>query len=167
MHRLIAVAALSSLLLNAGVGFAQEAPAAPPSAHKMELAWRYVRALKENGVSAERDAFISFVPELRDDNRQIKPEYQTIFDQVVAETNADLRAKMDGAMATISADLFTEEELEGIIAFHESPAGKALGRKTPLMMARLMGTQIDSYTDLRIFSRRHLCSKIACANPPE
>ncbi len=167
MRRLVAIAVVSNVLITAEPAFAQEAPVAEPSARKMELAWRYVRSLRSNGAATPPDAFISQVPELRDENRAIKPEFKAIFDQVVAETNADLRAKMETAMAEISADLFTEQELEGIIAFHESDAGKALGRKTPTMMVRLMETQFDSYNDLRIFSRRHLCAKIACANPPE
>jgi hypothetical protein len=167
MRCLLAFVAIASVLAVSAPALAQDAPATPPSARKMELAWRYVRSLHENGAPTSSDAFISLVPELRDENRQIKPEFKAIFDQVVSETNADLRAKMEAAMAEISADLFTEQELEGIIAFHESEAGKALGRKTPTMMARLMATQIDSYGDFRIFARRRLCAKIACANPPE
>jgi hypothetical protein len=167
MRCLLAFVAIASVLAVSAPALAQDAPATPPSARKMDLAWRYVRSLHENGAPTSSDAFISLMPELRDENRQIKPEFKAIFDQVVSETNADLRAKMEAAMAEISADLFTEQELEGIIAFHESEAGKALGRKTPTMMARLMATQIDSYGDFRIFARRRLCAKIACANPPE
>jgi hypothetical protein len=47
-------------------------------------------------------------------------------------------AKMEGMFVEIYAEVFTVEELEGIISFYESPAGQKFIAKQPELMAKTM-----------------------------
>jgi len=47
-------------------------------------------------------------------------------------------AKMEGMFVDIYAEVFAAEELEGIIAFYESPAGQKFIAKQPELMAKTM-----------------------------
>jgi hypothetical protein len=47
-------------------------------------------------------------------------------------------SKMEGMFVEIYAEVFTVEELEGIISFYESPAGQKFITKQPELMAKTM-----------------------------
>jgi uncharacterized protein len=51
-------------------------------------------------------------------------------------------------MVKIYADTFTEEDLDGIINFYKSPAGKSLMQKMPLLMQRSMAMGQEAVGDL-------------------
>ena len=46
--------------------------------------------------------------------------------------------KLKPMFVQIYAELFTEEEINGIVSFYKSPAGKAMIEKMPQMMQRMM-----------------------------
>lgn len=50
--------------------------------------------------------------------------------------------RMRTGLVKIYTDLFTEEELDGIITFYKSPAGQAMLKKMPVLMQR--GMQLGS-----------------------
>lgn len=47
-------------------------------------------------------------------------------------------AKMKPAYIQLYSEVFTDEELDGILAFYKSPAGRAMLEKTPLLMTKSM-----------------------------
>lgn len=47
------------------------------------------------------------------------------------------------------AEVFGEEEIDGIVSFYKSPAGKAMIEKMPLMMQRLMPAMQKLTTDVQ------------------
>ncbi len=46
-------------------------------------------------------------------------------------------------------DVFTEEEIDGMVGFYQSPAGKAMLEKTPQLMQRLMPMMQKLMSDLQ------------------
>ncbi|MGO9241362.1 MAG: DUF2059 domain-containing protein [Bryobacteraceae bacterium] len=46
-------------------------------------------------------------------------------------------------------DVFTEEEIDGMVGFYKSPAGKAMLEKTPQLMQRLMPMMQKLMSDLQ------------------
>src|ERR1039457_4619061 len=58
-------------------------------------------------------------------------------------------SKARPALAKAYPDTYTEEELDGILAFYKSPAGKALLQKMPDVMQRLTPVMIQMMGDLQ------------------
>jgi uncharacterized protein len=49
----------------------------------------------------------------------------------------------------VYAETFTEEELDGMLSFYKSPAGKAMMEKMPQMMARMMPLMQQWMADMK------------------
>jgi len=68
-------------------------------------------------------------------------EAEHLFNVVLPRVNAVLRdelgwARLKPGFATIYAETFTQQEVDGLIAFYEGPIGKALVAKTPQLTQR-------------------------------
>lgn len=61
----------------------------------------------------------------------------------------DRLSKAKPALVKIYADTYTEEELDGILAFYKSPAGKALLQKMPQVMERSMPVMMELMGDVQ------------------
>jgi len=57
--------------------------------------------------------------------------------------------KAKPALAKVYTDTYTEEEIDGILAFYKSPAGKAFLQKMPEVMQRSMPVMIQMIGDLQ------------------
>ena len=73
--------------------------------------------------------------------RMSAAEAEHLFDVVMPRIDAVVReefgwAKLKPSFAAIYADTFTQEEVDGLIAFYEGPVGKALVAKTPQLTQR-------------------------------
>jgi hypothetical protein len=53
------------------------------------------------------------------------------------------------ALAKVYTDTYTEEEIDGILAFYKSPAGKAFLQKMPEVMQRSMPVMMQMIGDLQ------------------
>jgi hypothetical protein len=70
-------------------------------------------------------------------------EAEHVFNVVMPRVNAVVReelgwAKLKPGFAAIYAETFTQQEVDGLIAFYEGPTGKALVAKTPQLTQRSM-----------------------------
>ena len=70
-------------------------------------------------------------------------EAEHMFDVVMPRVNAVIRedlgwAKLKPGFAAIYAETFTQQEVDGLIAFYEGPTGRALVAKTPQLTQRSM-----------------------------
>lgn len=89
-----------------------------------------------DGMSTQLDGVLrnSMQQTLR--GKSISPEQQKILDDMRAELLGLVQAelswdKMEGMYVRIYQDSFSQEEVDGMIAFYQTPAGKALIRKMP------------------------------------
>jgi hypothetical protein len=58
-------------------------------------------------------------------------------------------SKAKPALVKVYTDTYSEEELDGILAFYKSPAGKALLQKMPEVMQRSMPVMMQMMGDLQ------------------
>jgi hypothetical protein len=58
-------------------------------------------------------------------------------------------SKAKPALAKVYSDTYTEEEIDGILAFYKSPAGKAFLQKMPEVMQRSMPVMMQMMGDLQ------------------
>ena len=75
--------------------------------------------------------------------QQLTPEQQAYTDKFTAKVDNILKESLSmdtlkPVFLKVYMDTYTEEELDGIIAFYQSPAGKAFIAKTPQLMQRSM-----------------------------
>jgi hypothetical protein len=57
--------------------------------------------------------------------------------------------KIKPMFVQIYADVFSEEEIDGIVSFYKSPSGKAMLEKMPLLMQRVMPMMQKLSSDLQ------------------
>jgi len=62
---------------------------------------------------------------------------------------AESLSKMKPALAKVYTDTYTEEEIDGILTFYKSPAGKAFLQKMPEVMQRSMPVMMKMIGDLQ------------------
>ena len=74
----------------------------------------------------------------------------------VGEVQAKLMALIAGslskakpAFAKVYTDTYTEDEIDGILAFYKTPAGKALLQKMPEVMQRMMPVMMKVMSDVQ------------------
>ena len=123
---------------------AVSARAAPASAESVE---RLMQAMQ---VQAQLETmYAQVLPAMQSSMRQtlatqMRPEEAArIYDAVQARVNAVVLeqlswARLKPGFTRIYAEAFSQEEVDGLIAFYQGPLGAALIRKTPLLIQRSM-----------------------------
>lgn len=118
--------------------------AAPPSPASIERLLALTEAEK-NLEGAQRYSEQMMQEMMREQNqrRMLSPDAQNRMRDVMQKSAQAMREEMSWAnmkplMARIYAESFTQEELDGLIAFYESPAGRAFTRKMPVVMEKSM-----------------------------
>jgi hypothetical protein len=69
-------------------------------------------------------------------------------EKIMALVAASL-SKAKPALVKVYTDTYTEEEIDGILAFYKSPAAKALLQKMPEVMQRSMPVMMQMMSDLQ------------------
>jgi uncharacterized protein len=130
-------AGLGFSLIGSGVPALAQQPAAPPqlkpaspaaiAAAKEILTMKNVSAMYANAIP-------SIVQRTRDSLMQNNLNYQKDLSEVavtVAQTLAGREKEIGEQMAKIYASDFTEQELQGLVAFYKSPLGQKLLAEEP------------------------------------
>jgi hypothetical protein len=135
-----------------------------PSAHKLELARQLVQIsdLKTNMTSAMRSMAGQFAVQ---GAGTLSPERQAKL-KVVADAEADVLPRMvpriEEAMVQGYARNFTEQELSAALAFYQTPSGRAIVTKTPLLMQGVMVEMVRLMPELRREMGEEICAKTTC-----
>jgi hypothetical protein len=135
-------AALSLAAAIPGAAFAQPPEQSP---HKLDLAHQIVDA---SGVSSTFDTQIRTIMSGLIAQRlgQNVPAQQAIIDKAISI----LKPKLVDNVTAVYAGVYTEQEMNDILAFYNSPAGRAMVAKQPEAMARVaqagasMGPEIEA-----------------------
>jgi hypothetical protein len=173
---------LTSLVLIAAAvtGMAAPATAEPaggePSATAIALAKRYVadaearKILEDEGPTVAR-YMISKVPAPAGGEAKASEVKQAMLDAANAAVHAKVPEFLDKT-AVIYARVFTEKELADIVAFYDSPSGKAFVAKTgaaaePMAeLIRSLGDDIQRDTGKRFCAKEPDSCKAADAKAP-
>jgi hypothetical protein len=158
MKSLIALAALA-LMATGPAAFGQT----QPSPKAVALAKRYLADAEAQRILADEGPtvaqfMLSKIPEPAGGPAKADEVRQAMIDAATAAVHAKVPEFIDKT-AVIYARIFTEKELTDIVAFYDSPSGKAFVGKTTdasTPMAELIHTLGDS---IQIDTRARFCAK--------
>jgi hypothetical protein len=132
---------LCACLLLAGPAVANDAPASDESIREM-LAVTDARKIVDT-VKAQVDAMVKTTSQQAMQGKTVTPERQAILDS----TRAKMEAVLDETLSWDNLEplylrtyraSFTQDEVDGIIAFYRTPVGQATIKKMPLVMQNVM-----------------------------
>jgi len=144
-------------MLLAGAASAQTAP----SAHQLDLAQRYVKAMKlETMITSVMDQLGPTI--MGGSLDSLPPEKREAVMGVVREVSQKMMARMSTQMVPMLAEVFTEKELEDVVAFYEGPSGKALIEKTPQLGAKMAPLMKDLMPEMQTEMVAGMCEVLDC-----
>jgi hypothetical protein len=118
--------------------------AAPASNESIERFLKLTEA-ERNLESAQQYSEQMMQEAVREQNqrRMLSPDVQNKMRDAMQKSAQAMREEMSWAtmkplMVRIYAESFTQEELDGLIAFYDSPAGRAFVKKMPVVMEKSM-----------------------------
>ena len=120
------------------------AVAAPASVASIER-FLVLTEVEKNLEGAQQYSEQMMQESLREQNqrRMLSPDVQNKMRDAMQKSAKAMRDEMSWAnmkplMVRIYVESFTQEEMDGLIAFYESPAGKAFTKKMPVVMEKSM-----------------------------
>ena len=135
---------LSALAMLAAMGLCVPAIAAPVSAESVEklLALTQVEKLLVS-VRTQTDQMVTTTTTRMLDGRQTSPEERKRMSEFQAKALATMREEMSWERmkplyVQIYVETFTQEEIDGLITFYESPPGRAYIAKMPAVAQKSM-----------------------------
>jgi hypothetical protein len=169
VFRRVTLGALAAFCLVGSPALAAPpAPSAPaaeaPSPRALALAKRYFADLHmdqlmggvmHNMLPAMMAQMAKEHPEITTDQRQAVVEAAT-------ESSSAMMDKLIDRMAPLFAATFSEKELQDLVNFYESPTGKAMMAKMPVLMAKMQPTLIELMPEMQADMKHRLCAKLDC-----
>jgi uncharacterized protein len=137
----IRYAFVPSALFLACAAFANDAPPSDASILELTTLSRSQEVFK--GMKPQMDAMISSSIKEASQGQTITPERQAVLDRmrekiVAAYDEAYNGQAMQMVMVRVYQATYTQDDVDGLIAFYKTPAGQALINKSPLMMQNMM-----------------------------
>ena len=146
-----------------GSAIAQPAVAPAPSPHAMELARRMMKVM---GMEDQVDNMVAAMLPVMADSPALKglpePARKLILDTTREVMRDTFTPALIARMTPEYASAFTETELEGIVAFYESPIGQAALKRTPQLAQKSIGIARELTPAAQAEVMRRVCEKIDC-----
>jgi hypothetical protein len=141
MNKLLATALLSMLICG-GAAAANNAPASDPSIREMLELTNAQQMLAT--VKGQITAMMNTTMQNATRGQTVTPARQAILDRMAAKMSAVATDMMNWdellpMYLRTYRGAFTQDEIDGVIKFYKSPAGKAYVNKLPVVMQNLMG----------------------------
>jgi len=157
MRHLIGGLCMAVMLLAAPA--MASADARTDEAARLALANKFVVLMQADEMGAAMSQMInSMMPPLEN----VSDEDAADIRAVVLEMTEEMMPRMFEAMAPVYADIFTLEELQGLVAFHESDLGQSLIRKSYQAMPRLNTAALSVMPELLAGMGDTLCDRLKC-----
>jgi uncharacterized protein len=130
-----------ALWAAAGPAFANDAPPSDESLHEMFTLAHTEETM--NGMKPQLDAIITSSMKEVSQGKEITPERQAVMDRmrdklVAAYNDTFSFQPLQLLLMRVYQATYTQDEVDGLIAFYKTPAGQALINKSPLMAQNLM-----------------------------
>jgi len=134
----------------------------PPTARQMDLARRYVAAVKmeqtfEATMAAMRPALMAQPPE----SKLTEAQRERLM-VVVDDLSRQMMRKLIERTAPLMAEVYTEQELQGLVTFYESPTGQAVVDKAPALAAKMAPLMKELMPEMQAGMRARRCEIIDC-----
>ncbi len=133
---------LAFVFWSGGAAFANDAPPSDESLREMFTLTRTEETM--NGMKPQVDALIASSMKEVSQGQEITPERQAIMDRmrekiVAAYDDIFNYQSMQTTFFRIYQATYTQDEVDGLIAFYKTPAGQALINKKALLVQNMMG----------------------------
>ena len=135
----------------------------------VDLAKRYIEVAKlERQLDAVTETMDSVAAKSMVRELALRPgstdarAIEVLMDQVGAATAEVMRPRFMERMAESFAATYTEEELNGLIAFYSSPVGKTITAKTPTLAPASSDHMQAFLPEIDVEFERQLCKRIGC-----
>jgi hypothetical protein len=133
---------LAFAIWSSGAAFANDAPPSDESLREMFKLAHTEETM--NGMKPQIDAIIASSTKEVSQGKEMTPERQAVVDRMrdklVAAYNETFSFEpMHLLLIRVYQATYTQDEIDGLIAFYKTPAGQALVNKSPLMGQNLMG----------------------------
>jgi hypothetical protein len=141
MNKLLATAMVWTLMCGSAAP-ANNAPASDASIREMLELTNAQQMLA--GMKGQMNAMMNTAMQNATKGQTVTPERQAVLDRMAAKMSAVVTDILNWDdllpiyMRTYR-DSFTQDEIDGVIKFYKSPAGRAYLKKLPLVMQNLMG----------------------------
>jgi hypothetical protein len=141
MNKLLAAAMVWTLMCGSAAA-ANNAPASDASIREMLELTNAQQMLA--GMKGQMNAMMNTAMQNATKGQTVTPERQAVLDRMAAKMSAVVTDVLNWDdllpiyMRTYR-DSFTQDEIDGVIKFYKSPAGRAYLKKLPLVMQNLMG----------------------------
>jgi hypothetical protein len=137
----IRFALVSSTLFIACAALANDAP--PSDASILELTTLSRSQEIFRSMKPQMEAMISSSVKEASQGQAITPERQAVLDRMREKITAAYDEAYNGqamqmVMLRVYQATYTQDDVDGLIAFYKTPAGQALINKSPLMMQNMM-----------------------------
>jgi len=141
---------------------------AAPSERALDLTRRYfvLTHLDEKVKSVLQSMTPSLVAQMVRKNPQLTPQQRALLGQAAAEAEQDTAGRMLERLGPVFAERFTDSELQAIVAFYESAAGKALVARTPAFAAQMNPTLQALMPQMLADLNERFCAKAGCKLRP-
>jgi len=135
---------LPAILIAAALAFSTPTQAAPPSDESINQLLELSKAGKlMDSVWAQMDGLIKSSEQQVTKGKPLNADEQAIMDKQQAKMIAIMKDelswdKLKDGFVRVYRETFSQEEIDGIIAFYKSPAGQAFIDKQPALMKNTM-----------------------------
>jgi len=171
VRRVILSAGLSvAMLFSAGPGLTQTkaAPAAEstatakPSEKKLALARRMFDAMHFDEMVANMLDSMDPLMAMGETGALSDADSKHMRDSVKEAMNAAMPDYVD-ALTEIYAEAFTEEELQAMVDFYESPIGQSVLKKSTQINEPVMAAMMELMPDILVDTMTRFCGKTTCS----
>jgi hypothetical protein len=164
LRQVLAAAASAGLILTGFPAFSEDAP---PSPHSLELARHVFAAMNINQTMDNMTKFMlpAMVAQARRANPNLSEAQAAIVTQAVTDAMPGFMGKFVDRMVPLYASTFTEQELQDLATFYDSPSGRAMRAKMPALAAKMTPTMMELMPEFQAEVHQRICSKMPCPKP--
>ncbi len=155
--------------LAAGVAVLAATPAisadAPPNPHSLELAHKLFSEMQMDQLvsGVMRQMMPTMMAQARKANPNLTDEQAKAITDAVSESAQAMMLKINDKVAPLYAETFTEKELQDLVAFYDSPGGRAMIAKMPVMMTKVGPVVTQMMPEMIADMTQRVCAKTDCS----
>jgi hypothetical protein len=159
MKRLIAAFVIVSALLAGPLAAHAEPMPRDEAAVRLELSRRFIAALQTDQMSS---MITQMTTSLTSPQEGLSDAQTQALRRAMATATDEMMSRLFDAMAPIYADIFTLEELNGLVGFYESDIGRSLMAKSYAAAPRVTAVMTAMMPEIMHGMVDTMCKELGC-----
>jgi hypothetical protein len=146
---------------------ALSADAAAPNAHSEALARKLFTEMNMDQMMGNmmRQMAPAMIAQQRKANPNLSDRDAKAISDAMAESMDGFMQKVIDKSIPLYASTFTEKELQDLVNFYDSPSGKAMLAKMPVLTTKIIPIVTEMMPDMTADLTRRICAKTDCKRP--